>query len=74
MLMCLGLNIRKYMRFLSGNASFNHWRAPEGTQLQIFKKPSAKCLENRVARAKAKSVNETARDSHKYKKTKRMGC
>lgn len=74
MLMCLGFNIRKYMRFLSGNASFNYWRAPEGTQPQTFKKPSAKRLANRVAKAKAKGVNEVARDSHKYKKIKRKGC
>lgn len=53
MLMCLGFNIRKYMRFLSGNASFNYWRAPEGTQPQTFEKPSAKRLANRVAKAKA---------------------
>ena len=74
MLMCLGFNIRKHMRFLSGNASFNYWRAPEGTQPQTFKKPSAKRLANRVAKEKAKGVNEVARDSHKYKKTKRKGC
>lgn len=73
MLMCLGYNIRKYMRALSGNASFNFWHAPEGTLPQAFKKPSAKRLASRIAKAKAKSVNESARDSFKYKKTKKRG-
>lgn len=74
MLVCLGYNIRKYMRFLSGKAQFKFRHAPVGTKPQIFKKPSAKRLANKVARAKTKSVNETARNSVKYKKTKKRGC
>lgn len=74
MLVCLGYNIRKYMRFLSGKARFKFWHAPMGTKPQTFKKPSAKRLANKVARAKTKSVNETARNSVKYKKTKKRGC
>ena len=34
MLVCLGYNIRKYMRFLSGKAQFKFRHAPVGTSLK----------------------------------------
>ena len=67
MLSCLGYNLRKYMRFLDGNAKFTYWKAPEGTTKGEFKKPSAKRLKNRVEKKRKKQPNEVARDSHKYK-------
>lgn len=67
MLTCMGYNLRKYMRFLDGNAKFTFWKAPEGTTKGEFKKPSAKRLKNRVEKKRKKQPNEVARDSHKYK-------
>ena len=49
MLTALGMNIRKYMRNV---AAPKVWTAPEGTVPQVFKKPSAKRLANRIAKKK----------------------
>lgn len=68
MLSCLGFNIRKYMRFIQKKTEFKEWKAPEGTNPETFKKPSAKRLANRVTKVRRKSKNEQVRDSHKYKK------
>ncbi len=71
MLTCLGFNIRKYMRFILKQTSFKEWKVPEGTKPETFKKPSAKRLANRVAKARQKPKNEQVRDSYKYKKTQK---
>ena len=71
MLACLGFNIRKYMRFILKQTSFKEWKAPEGTKPEAFRKPSAKRLANRVAKARQKPKNEQVRDSYKYKKTRK---
>ena len=71
MLTCLGFNIRKYMRFILKQTSFKEWNVPEGTKPESFKKPSAKRLANRIAKARQKSKNEHVRGSYKYKKTQK---
>ena len=63
MLTALGMNIRKYMRNV---AAPKVWTAPEGTLPQVFKKPSAKRLANRVAKKKPLQPNEQARKGYKY--------
>lgn len=68
MLTILGLNTRKLFRFLEGRTCLKYWEAPDGLEPEKFKKPSAKRLANRARKARAKSVNETARDSYKHKK------
>ena len=71
MLTCLGFNLRKYMRHILKKTEFKTWKAPAGTVPETFKRPSAKRLANRIRKARAKSKNESVRDSHKYKSTKR---
>ena len=71
MLTCFGFNLRKYMRYTVKRTEFKEWKAPEGTKPETFKKPSAKRLANRENKKMAKSVNEIARDSYKYKKTEK---
>ena len=67
MLTCLGFNMRKYMRFLAGESNMKYWIAPKDLEPEIFRKPSAKRLTNRVIKKKSKQPNEIARDSYKYK-------
>lgn len=67
MLVCLGYNLRKYFKFLSGNAKFQYWKAPENLKPETFKKPSAKRLSNKANRMKKKSLNEQTKLSYKYK-------
>lgn len=70
MLTCLGHNVRKYLNFATGDKELCEWKVPEGTQPEKFKKPSSKRLANRANKKRNKSANETAKDSHSYKKTK----
>lgn len=67
MLVCLGYNLRKYFKFLSGNAKFQYWKAPENLKPEAFKKPSAKRLSNKANRMKKKSLNEQTKLAYKYK-------
>ena len=71
MLTCLGFNIRKYMKAITKGTEFKEWKAPDSAVPETLKKPSAKRLVNRVSKTRKKSANETVRNSHKYKKTKR---
>lgn len=71
MLTCLGFNIRKYRKAITKGTEFKEWKAPDSTVPETLKKPSAKRLANRISKTRKKSANETVRDSHKYKKTKR---
>ena len=68
MLYCLGLNIRKLLRFYGGKAKFDYWKAPEGLEAESFKKPSVKRIENRMAKwgAKKKQPNEKSKRDYKY--------
>lgn len=67
----LGYNLRKYMRYCDSGVKAKYWMAPEGMTPEKFKKPSPKRLARRAMRKAKKSVNEKARDSYKYKKTRR---
>lgn len=66
MLICLGYNIRKLFRYLSGNAKFDYWKAPMNLKDEEFKKPSAKRLSNKANKIKKKSLNEEAKSKYKY--------
>lgn len=68
MLTGLGFNLRKFFRYFEKGWNSKVWHAPEGTKPESFKMPSAKRLENKVKKKRAKSVNEQAKGSHKYKK------
>lgn len=68
MLTVLGLNTRKLFKFLDGKANFQYWVAPEDTQPETFKKPSAKRLANSCRKKHQPSLNEKAKSSYKYKK------
>lgn len=65
MLTALGMNIKKY---LNGVAKPKYWKAPPDIKPQVFKKPSAKRLANRVNKIREKQPNEKAKDSYKYRK------
>lgn len=68
MLTALGFNLRKFFRYCDKGWSGKVWKAPEGTQPEKFKKPSAKRCENRVLKQRKRSPNERVKVSHKYKK------
>lgn len=67
-LTCLGLNIRKFFKFLARGELPKYWIAPPGLEKGEFKKPSAKRLANRVAKQKTLQPNELARKSCRKKK------
>lgn len=66
-LTCLGLNLRKFMRFASTGKLPKYWVAPLNLPAGSFKKPSAKRLTNRVNRKRSLPPNEALRSSYKYK-------
>ena len=68
MLYCLGLNIRKLFRFYRGKARFDYWKAPEGLVAESFRKPSARRIENRMAKwgSKRRQPNEKSKREYKY--------
>lgn len=70
MLTALGYNIRKLLRYSEKGLKRTYWSAPEGTVPEVFRKPSAKRLANRVSKQHSKSVNETARN-YRYRSSKR---
>lgn len=70
MMTVLGMNIRKFFKHLHGKVPFSYWSLPEGTEAQSFKKPSAKRIERTLSSKRKKSLNESARDSYKHKKSK----
>ena len=61
LLYCLGYNAGKLLRFLSGKGGIGYWKAGPGLSAETVKKPSAKRLNRRAQKARAKSVNEIAR-------------
>lgn len=67
-LTCLGLNLRKYFKFILRGELPKYWIAPPGLEKGTFKRPSAKRLANRVAKQKVLQPNEVARKSWKKKK------
>lgn len=67
-LTCLGLNLRKYMRFVVSGKLPQFWVAPADLKPETFKKPSAKRLANRVNKKKKLQPDEAARGSYKYKR------
>ena len=66
-LTCLGLNLRKFMRFASTGKLPKYWVAPLNLPAGSFKKPSAKRLTNRVNRKRSLPPNAALRSSYKYK-------
>lgn len=66
-LTCLGMNIRKYLRFsASGNLPF-YWVAPDDLSAETFRKPSAKRIANRLSKPRKMQPNEIARKSYRKK-------
>lgn len=66
-LTCLGMNIRKYLRFaLSGTLPF-YWKAPESLEAETFKKPSAKRIKSRMEKRRKLQPNEIAKKGYKRK-------
>lgn len=68
MLTFLGYNIRKLFRHFNGCQNITYWQAPPDLKPEIFKKPSAKRLTNKVTKKKKKSANQKAKTSYRYKK------
>lgn len=62
MLIFLGMNIKKLLRYLRNGYKPKHWVAPSTLEEQTFKKPSAKRLSK-----KGKKINEST-----YKKDKKV--
>lgn len=68
MLICLGYNIRKLLKYYEGKGKFDYWIAPAQITPETFKKPSAKRLSKKASKGKQKSVNQEAKDNYKYAK------
>lgn len=66
-LVCLGFNIRKYMRYHETGKLPRYWTPPADLNPGEFKKPSVKRLLRRINRKNKPSVNEIAKSSHQYK-------
>lgn len=66
-LTCLGMNIRKYLRFaMSGVLPF-YWVAPENLKAETFKTPSAKRIKNRMEKKRKLQPNEMAKKGYRRK-------
>lgn len=64
-LTCLGMNIRKYLRFaMSGVLPF-YWVAPESLKAETFKTPSAKRIKNRMEKKRKLQPNEIAKKGYR---------
>ena len=50
MMVALGHNIRKFLRYSEKGLTSKYWEAPSGTEPEHFKKPSAKRLSNRITK------------------------
>lgn len=66
-LTCLGMNIRKFMRYQLTKQHSHYWVAPLDLEAEVFKKPSAKRLANRVNKRREKQPNQIAKNSYKRK-------
>ena len=66
-LTCLGMNIRKYIRFSIKNSLPFYWKAPEDLAPETFKKPSARRIINRLKKRKKLQPNEIAKKGYKKK-------
>lgn len=64
----LGFNIRKLFRYYDRNLKTKYWTAPTDLKPEHFAKPSAKKLSKRANKKKAKTKNQEAKSSYKYKK------
>lgn len=64
-LTCLGMNMRKFMRFSVDKKIPKYWIAPDDLVHGTFKKPSAKRLANRVNKKRLKQPNEIVRSPTK---------
>lgn len=66
-LTCLGMNIRKYLRFaMSGTLPF-YWTAPDSLAAETFKKPSAKRIKKRMEKKQKLQPNEIAKKGYRRK-------
>ncbi len=54
MMIALGHNIRKFLRYSEKGLIRKYWSAPSGTEPERFKKPSAKRLTNRITKRRSK--------------------
>lgn len=68
-LTCLGMNIRKFMRFSVDQKLPQYWVAPKDLSPGKFKKPSAKRLANRINKRRMKQPNEIAKASKKKRRS-----
>lgn len=66
-LTCLGLNIRKFLKFKKSGKLPTYWKVPEGLEAETFKKPSAKRIANRLKKRKNLQPNEIAKRGYRRK-------
>ena len=66
-LTCLGLNIRKFLKFKKKWQAATYWKVPEGLEAETFKKPSAKRIANRLKKRKNLQPNEIAKRGYRRK-------
>ena len=66
-LTCLGLNIRKFLKFKKSGKLPTYWKVPEGLEAETFKKPSAKRIANRLKKRKDLQPNEIAKRGYRRK-------
>jgi len=66
MLVCLGYNVRKLMRLISGTAKTRYWEAPPSLLPETFREPRAKILSRKKKRQVG--LNEETRKSYKRKR------
>ena len=66
-LTCLGLNIRKFLKYKKNGELPTYWKVPESLEAESFKKPSAKRIANRLNKRKKLQPNEIAKKGYKRK-------
>ena len=69
----LGYNFRKFFKYIKGENIKTEWRPSKDIKEEIFKKPSAKRLRNKILKRKTKSENQKAKDNYKYKSNRKRG-
>jgi len=67
MMTFLGLNIRKYIRFVTTGKSPDYWKAPEGLKAETFRQVSRAVKKGGMKKAKTQP-NEKAKKTYKRKK------
>lgn len=67
MLTLLGMNIRKYLRFISTGETSEYWKAPDGLEEEHPKKISRAIKKGGIKKAKLQT-NQIAKKKHKSKK------